>query len=103
MEGIPLEAIRDGLMPEVDRLIMEIDRSFGYYKTQAEDQTIDRILLSGGGALLKGLPKALERSFSIPIAEYNLWDSLEIDPGINSEALGRGVSALYHCHWFGYR
>jgi type IV pilus assembly protein PilM len=88
-EGIPLEGIRDGLMPVVDRLIMEIDRSFGYYKTQSENQTIDRILLSGGGALLKGLPKALERSFSIPIAEYNLWDSLEIDPGIDSEALGR--------------
>jgi len=88
-EGIPLEGIRDGLMPVVDRLIMEIDRSFGYYRTQAEDQTIDRILLSGGGALLKGLPKSLERSFNIPIAEYNLWDNLEIDPGINSEALGR--------------
>jgi type IV pilus assembly protein PilM len=88
-EGIPLEGIRDGLMPVVDRLIMEIDRSFGYYKTQAENQTIDRILLSGGGALLKGLPKALERSFNIPLAEYNLWDNLEIDPGINGEALGR--------------
>ena len=87
-EGIPLEGIRDGLMPVVDRLIMEIDRSFGYYKTQAENQTIDRILLSGGGALLKGLPKALERSFNIPLAEYDLWDNLEIDPGINSEALG---------------
>jgi type IV pilus assembly protein PilM len=87
-EGIPLEGIREGLMPVVDRLIMEIDRSFGYYKTQAENQTIDRILLSGGGALLKGLPKALERSFNIPLAEYNLWDNLEIDPGINGEALG---------------
>lgn len=88
-EGIPLEGIRDGLMPVVDRLIMEIDRSFGYYKTQAENQNIDRILLSGGGSLLKGLPQALERSFNIPIAEYNLWENLEIDPGINSEALGR--------------
>ena len=88
-EGIPLEGIRDGLMPVADRLIMEIDRSFGYYRTQAENQTIDRILLSGGGALLKGLPKALERSFNIPIGEYNLWDNLEIDPGINGEALGR--------------
>ena len=39
--------------------------------------------------MLKGLPKALERSFNIPLAEYNLWDNLEVDPGINSEALGR--------------
>jgi type IV pilus assembly protein PilM len=88
-EGIPLEGIREGLMPVVDRLIMEIDRSFGYYKTQTENQTIDRILLSGGGALLKGLSKALERSLNIPIAEYSLWDNLEIDSGINGEALGR--------------
>jgi type IV pilus assembly protein PilM len=90
-EGIPLEGIRESLMPVVDRLIMEIDRSFGYYKTQAENQTIDRIFLSGGGALLQGLPQALERSFNIPIADYNLWDTLEIDPGINGEALGREV------------
>jgi type IV pilus assembly protein PilM len=87
-EGIPLAEIREGLMPVVDRLIMEIDRSFGYFKTQAENQNIDRILLSGGGALLKGLPQALERSFNIPIAEYTFWENLEIDPGINSEALG---------------
>ncbi len=88
-EGIPLEGIRDGLMPVVDRLIMEIDRSFGYFKTQSENQTIDRILLSGGGALLKGLPKALERSFNIPIAEYDLWENLDIAPGIDNEALAR--------------
>ena len=87
-EGIPLAGIREGLMPVVDRLIMEIDRSFGYFKTQAENQNIDRILLSGGGALLKGLPQALERSFTIPIAEYAFWENLEIDPGIKSEALG---------------
>lgn len=54
-EGIPLEGIRDGLKPVVDRLIMEIDRSFGYYKTQAENQTIDRILLSGGGCAAQGV------------------------------------------------
>jgi type IV pilus assembly protein PilM len=93
-EGIPLEGIREGLMPVVDRLIMEIDRSFGYFKTQAEDQNIDRILLSGGGALLKGLPRALERSFSIPIAGYQIWDSLEIDPGINGDALAREVPSF---------
>ncbi len=88
-EGIPLEGIRDGLMPVVDRLIMEIDRSFGYYKTQSENQTIDRIFLSGGGALLKGLPKALERSFNIPIAEYDFWENLDIGPEINGEVFGR--------------
>ena len=87
-EGIPVEALREGLMPIVDRLIMEIDRSFGYFKTQAENQNIDRIFLSGGGSLLKGLPQALERSFNLPMAAYDFWESLEIDRGVDQEAFG---------------
>ncbi|MCU0579865.1 MAG: type IV pilus assembly protein PilM [Desulfobacterota bacterium] len=84
-EGIPLETIRDGFMPLIDRLIMEIDRSFGYFKTQAENQNIDRIFLSGGGSLLKGLSKAIERSFNLPTAYYEWGDSLEIDPAVDRE------------------
>jgi type IV pilus assembly protein PilM len=78
-EGLSLESIREGLMPIVDRLIMEIDRSFGYFKTQAENQNIDRIFLSGGGSLLKGLGPAIGRSFNLPVADYDFWDRLEID------------------------
>jgi hypothetical protein len=88
-EGIPLETIRDGFMPLIDRLIMEIDRSFGYFKTQAENQNIDRIFLSGGGSLLKGLSKALERSFNLPTAYFEFGDSLEIDPAVDREAFVR--------------
>jgi type IV pilus assembly protein PilM len=84
-EGIPLETIRDGFMPLIDRLIMEIDRSFGYFKTQAENQNIDRIFLSGGGSLLKGLSKAIERSFNLPTSYYELGDSLEIDQAVDRE------------------
>ncbi len=83
-EGLPLEAIREGLMPIVDRLIMEIDRSFGYFKTQAENQSIDRIFLSGGGSLLKGLGKAIGRSFNLPVADYDFWDRLEIDREVDA-------------------
>jgi Tfp pilus assembly protein PilN len=90
-EGLPLEAIREGLLPIVDRLIMEIDRSFGYFKTQAENQNIDRIFLSGGGSLLKGLRQAIGRSFNLPVADYDFWDRLEIDREVDTA----GFTALY--------
>jgi type IV pilus assembly protein PilM len=85
-EGFSLEAIREALMPIVDRLIMEIDRSFGYFKTQAEIQNIDRIFLSGGGALLKGLRQAIGRSFNLPVADYDFWDALEMAPEVDAAA-----------------
>ncbi|MBI5586391.1 MAG: type IV pilus assembly protein PilM [Deltaproteobacteria bacterium] len=81
--GLTLEAIREALMPIVDRLIMEIDRSFGYFKTQAENQSIDRIFLSGGGSLLQGLRPAIGRSFNLPVADYDFWDKLEMDPEVD--------------------
>ena len=85
-EGLALEAIREALMPIVDRLVMEIDRSFGYFKTQAEIQGIDRIFLSGGGSLLKGLRQVIGRSFNLPVADYDFWDTLEMDPEVDAAA-----------------
>jgi len=49
-EGIPLDQIQKRLGSVKDRLLLEVERSLGFYKNQFKDYEIGRILLTGGGA-----------------------------------------------------
>jgi Tfp pilus assembly protein PilN len=73
---------------------LEIDRSFGYFKTQVEGASIDRIFLSGGGSLLKGLPEAIRKSFNLPVEQYNLLNTLEVDTGVDRKLLEASLPFL---------
>ncbi len=52
---IPLRDIQINLRPVIDRLLKEVRRSIDYYRSKYKIGQIDRIYLSGGGALVKNL------------------------------------------------
>ena len=93
-QGLPLAALHRSMSPVLERLILEIDRSFGYFKTQVEGASIDRIFLSGGGSLLKGLPEAIQKTFNLPVEGYNLWNTLEVHPGVDRKLLEASAPLL---------
>lgn len=52
----------------LDQLISEVDRCFAYYRDRISQRvTIDSLVLSGCGALLKGLPEFLSEELSIAV------------------------------------
>ena len=56
---ITLRDIQINLRPVIDRVLTEIRRSIDYYRSKYKIGQIDRIYLSGGGALIKNLHKYL--------------------------------------------
>jgi type IV pilus assembly protein PilM len=86
-EGLPLRSLQGCMVPVLDRLVVEIDRSFGYFKTQVGEAAIDRIFLSGGGSLLKGLADTIKKNFNLPIAPYDFWDHLGLSPDLQPARL----------------
>lgn len=56
---VPLQKISFAMRPVLERLLTEINRSFEFYKNQSKEKDIERILISGGGANLKGLKEYL--------------------------------------------
>jgi type IV pilus assembly protein PilM len=52
---------------EVNRLILEIQRSIEFYRVEYRERTIQRLLLGGGTALLPGLRGYMESYFEAPI------------------------------------
>ena len=93
-QGLPLAALHRSMSPVLERLLLEIDRSFSYFKTQVEGASIDRIFLSGGGSLLKGLPEAIRKTFNLPVERYNLLNTLEVDTGVDRKLLEASIPFL---------
>lgn len=66
------------VLPKIERLVSEIERSLDFYREQMHGKGVDRIVLFGGGGRLKGLPEFLTKELGIeavvgdPIADINL-------------------------------
>ncbi|MCK5580667.1 MAG: type IV pilus assembly protein PilM [Candidatus Omnitrophica bacterium] len=59
---------------KTEQLVHEIERSFDFYRESIRGQKINRIVLYGGGAQLKGLPDCLRKELGV---EVRLGDPLE--------------------------
>jgi type IV pilus assembly protein PilM len=96
--GIPSEPSQEGMSdkssslskisflvrPVLERLAAEIGRSLDYYRSQFNEERIDSVLLTGGGANLKNIVSYLTNELRLPIEHFNplkkiLFDSKKID------------------------
>jgi type IV pilus assembly protein PilM len=70
--------------PVVERLSAEIGRSLDYYRSQFNEEPIDKLLLTGGGANLKNIASHLANELRLPVELFNplskiLSDSRKVD------------------------
>jgi len=83
--GITSESSREGITdkstslskisflvrPVLERLAAEIGRSLDYYRSQFNEERIDRILLTGGGANLKNIVSYLANELRLAVEHFN--------------------------------
>jgi len=62
------EKIQTILKEEIDRFIVEVQRSVDYYRAQFREAVFSRIILMGGGALLPGFPDYFSSYFDSDVA-----------------------------------
>lgn len=64
-----------------DILALEISKTMDFYRATAEDGdgNVQKILISGGGSKLAGLPEYLARRFEIPVEILNPFRQIKVD------------------------
>jgi type IV pilus assembly protein PilM len=64
-----------------DMLALEISKTMDFYRATAEDgeQTVQKILISGGGSKLAGLPEYLANRFEIPVEVLDPFRQIKVD------------------------
>ena len=75
MDHEALEIIIDKVHEEIAN---EISRSFSYFKSTTGNDRIDKVMLSGGTALMKGLPPYLKEQLEIPVEIVNPFRKINI-------------------------
>lgn len=57
----------------------EVSRSLDYFRTTTTHDRVDKLMLSGGGAMIKGLTDALTERCQVPLELANPFRRIEID------------------------
>lgn len=81
-ERIGLKTIRDVVAGVVGNWLSEFKRAIDFYYRNYPDNTIERILLSGGSSRLAGLADAFQEYVGIPVEIFNPLSRIDCNPAV---------------------
>jgi type IV pilus assembly protein PilM len=78
------EMVKPLLESITDMMITEVQKTFDYFHQTYPDETIARILISGGTSNMSGLAEKIQESFSCPTEVLDPFKSISIGPKVNA-------------------
>jgi type IV pilus assembly protein PilM len=99
VEGITFDDVVPVLHAMNENLLLEIQKTFDFFKATASSDRIDRIVLSGGAASVDGFATAIEERFGAPVEFFNpfkaiAFDGAQVDAGSPDQAAATAAVAV---------
>ena len=92
VEGVNAEDVTPVLHTMTENVLLEIQKTFDFYKASATSDRIDRIVLSGGAARVDGFVPALQERFGTVVELFNPFQKITWEPGRLGVEDAEGVS-----------
>ena len=80
VDGVNPDDVRPVLHAMTENLLLEIQKTFDFYKASAASDRIDRILMSGGACSVEGFAAALGERFGAPVEMFDPFKRISFDP-----------------------
>jgi type IV pilus assembly protein PilM len=80
VHGVTFEDVRPVLHAMTENVLLEIQKTFDFFKATAASDRLDRILLSGGASTVDGFAQALEERFNAPVEPFDPFKKILFDP-----------------------
>jgi type IV pilus assembly protein PilM len=87
VDGATFEEAQPVLRAVTENVLLEIQKTFDFFKATASSEQIDRIMLSGGASRVDGFREMLQERFNAPVEDFDPfrtvgWDAkkLSADP-----------------------
>jgi len=74
------DMLKATILSAAEELLTGLEVAFSYFKSLAKIDTVDWIVLSGGGALIPFFPECIQTRLGIPIEIFNPLRNIEYDP-----------------------
>lgn len=82
------EEVFEAMLPVLGDMVNELRRSFEYVRTRAEEMQIERMIVSGGGALIRDIDKFFSRELGIPVEICDPLKGMKLNPRLSPAYLG---------------
>jgi len=63
-----------------ENVLLEIQKTFDFFKATASSDRIDRIVLSGGASRVNGFEQALQERFNTSVEVFDPFKKISFDP-----------------------
>jgi type IV pilus assembly protein PilM len=80
VEGAAYDDARPVLKAMTDNVLLEIEKTFDFFKATASSERIDRIMLSGGASRVEGFHEALRERFSTEVEPFDPFRQVACEP-----------------------
>jgi type IV pilus assembly protein PilM len=96
VDGATFEEARPVIRAITDNVLLEVQKTFDFFKATASSDHIDKIVVSGGASRVEGFYEMLAERFGTPVEEFDpfktiTWDKVDGDVG---EAAAIGAVAV---------
>ena len=83
VDGATFEEVRPVLRAVTENVLLEIQKTFDFFKATVSSEQIDRIVLSGGASRVDGFREMLQDRFGAPVEDFNpfrtvTWDAKKL-------------------------
>ncbi|HWR34785.1 MAG TPA: type IV pilus assembly protein PilM [Clostridia bacterium] len=75
-------------------IVLEIQKTFDFFRATAAGEHIERIYLAGGSSQVPGLMEALRQEFSLPVEVLNPFQKIEPPVGPEAELVEKNAAQL---------
>jgi type IV pilus assembly protein PilM len=80
VDGVSADEIRPVLHAMTENVLLEIQKTFDFFKATAASDRIDRIVVSGGASRVDGFTQALQERFATTIEAFDPFRKIAFEP-----------------------
>jgi type IV pilus assembly protein PilM len=80
VDGVAFEDAIPVVHAMTENVLLEIQKTFDFFKATAASDRIDRVLLSGGASRVDGFAQALEDRFGAPVEAFDPFRKITFEP-----------------------
>ena len=82
--GSEAEMVQPLLESITEMLVMEVQKTFDFFRETYPNETITRVLISGGTSHMLGLPEKVQETFRYPTEILNPFKSIAMGPKVDA-------------------
>src|SRR5206468_2152403 len=80
VDGVSAEEVAPVLHAMTENVLLEIQKTFDFFKASASSDRIDRIVLSGGASRADGFAQALQERFGTSVESFDPFRKIAFEP-----------------------